>query len=129
LFHSSYFIKHFPNGFQCVFYALRKSRNIPRDPCTRDVEQPQAPRVQKSLTCTHLNILRNILMITTLENSLTSIFRCMYSSHCSGWLLLLIDLSPYEWNFDLDKPGQKFHHSLKEHHKISNIPTFRCEML
>jgi hypothetical protein len=26
-------------------------------------------------------------------------------------------------------PGQKFHHSLKEHHKISNIPKFRCEML
>ena len=22
---------------------------------------------------------------------------------------------------------QKFHHSLKEHHKISNIPEFRCE--
>jgi hypothetical protein len=32
-----------------------------------------------------------------------------------------IDLSPFEWNFDLDKSGQKFHHSLKEHHKISNI--------
>ena len=40
-----------------------------------------------------------------------------------------IDLSPFEWNFDLDKSGQKFHHSLKEHHKISNIPKFRCEML
>jgi hypothetical protein len=40
-----------------------------------------------------------------------------------------IDLSPYEWNLDLDKPGQQFHHSLKEHHKISNIPKFRCEML
>jgi hypothetical protein len=39
-----------------------------------------------------------------------------------------IDLSPYEWNFDLDKPGQKFH-SLKERHKISNTPKFRCEML
>jgi hypothetical protein len=40
-----------------------------------------------------------------------------------------VDLSPYEWNFDLDKPGQKFHLSLKEHHKISNIPKFRYEML
>jgi hypothetical protein len=39
------------------------------------------------------------------------------------------DLSPNEWNFDLDMPGQNFHHSLKEHHKISNIPKFRCEML
>jgi hypothetical protein len=37
--------------------------------------------------------------------------------------------SPFEWNFDLDKTGQKFHHSLKEHHKISNIPKFRCKML
>jgi hypothetical protein len=35
----------------------------------------------------------------------------------------------FEWNFDRDKSGQKFHHSLKEHHKISNIPKFRCEML
>jgi hypothetical protein len=43
--------------------------------------------------------------------------------------LVWIDLSPFEWNFDLDKSGQKFHHSLKEHHKISNIPKFRCEML
>jgi hypothetical protein len=32
-------------------------------------------------------------------------------------------------NFDLGKSRQKFHHSLKEHHKISNIPKFRCEML
>jgi hypothetical protein len=40
-----------------------------------------------------------------------------------------IDLSPYEWNFVLDMPGQKFHHSSKEHHKISNIPKFRCEIL
>jgi hypothetical protein len=32
-------------------------------------------------------------------------------------------------NFDLNKSRQNFHHSLKEHHKISNIPKFRCEML
>jgi hypothetical protein len=42
---------------------------------------------------------------------------------------LQMDLSPYNWNFDLDKSRQKFQHSLKEHHKISNIPKFRCEML
>jgi hypothetical protein len=35
----------------------------------------------------------------------------------------------YRLNFDLDKCRQNFHHSLKEHHKISNIPKFRCEML
>jgi hypothetical protein len=40
-----------------------------------------------------------------------------------------IDLSAFKWNFDLNKSGQKFHHSLKEHYKISNIPKFRCEML
>jgi hypothetical protein len=40
-----------------------------------------------------------------------------------------MDLFPNEQNFDLDKSIQKFYHSLKEHHKISNIPKFRCEML
>jgi hypothetical protein len=35
----------------------------------------------------------------------------------------------YRLNFDLNKSRQKFHRSLKEHHKISNIPKFRCEML
>jgi hypothetical protein len=34
-----------------------------------------------------------------------------------------IDLSPYA-----NRPFP-FHHSLKEHHKISNIPKFRSEML
>jgi hypothetical protein len=36
---------------------------------------------------------------------------------------------PNEQNFDLNKSRQTFHHSLKEHHKISNIPKFLCEML
>jgi hypothetical protein len=40
-----------------------------------------------------------------------------------------MDLFPNEQHFDLDKSGQTFHHSLKEHHKISTIPKFRCEML
>jgi hypothetical protein len=39
------------------------------------------------------------------------------------------DHSPINPNFELNKSRQKFHHSLKEHHKISNIPMFRCEML
>jgi hypothetical protein len=38
-------------------------------------------------------------------------------------------LLPNDQNFDLNKSKQKFRHSLKEHHKISNIPKFRCEML
>ena len=37
-----------------------------------------------------------------------------------------MDLLPNEQNFDLDKSRQKFHHGLKEHRKISNIPKFRC---
>jgi hypothetical protein len=40
-----------------------------------------------------------------------------------------MDLFPNEQNFDLDNSRQKFHHWLKEHHKISNIPKFCCEML
>jgi hypothetical protein len=40
-----------------------------------------------------------------------------------------MDLFPNEQNFDLDKSRQNFYHSLKEHHKISNIQKFRCEML
>ena len=36
---------------------------------------------------------------------------------------------PHEQNFDLDKSRQTFYHSLKEHHKVSNILKFRCEML
>ena len=41
----------------------------------------------------------------------------------------LMDHLHYRLNFDFNKSRQKFHHSLKEHHKISNIPKFRCEML
>ena len=44
-------------------------------------------------------------------------------------LTLLIDHLRNRLKFDLNKSRQKFHHSLKEHHKISNIPKFRCEML
>jgi hypothetical protein len=39
-----------------------------------------------------------------------------------------MDLLPNKQNFDLDKCRQKFHHSLKEHHKISNILKFRCKI-
>ena len=33
----------------------------------------------------------------------------------------LMDRLHYRLNFDLNKSRQKFHHSLKEHHKISNM--------
>ena len=42
---------------------------------------------------------------------------------------LYMDHLHYRLIFDLNKSRQKVHHSLKEHHKISNIPKFRCEML
>jgi hypothetical protein len=38
-----------------------------------------------------------------------------------SWPQSGMDLFPNEQNFDLDKSRQKFHHSLKEHHKISNM--------
>jgi hypothetical protein len=41
----------------------------------------------------------------------------------------IMDHSPINQNFEFNKSRQKFHHSLKEHHKISNIPKFRCEKL
>ena len=41
----------------------------------------------------------------------------------------LLYLISNEQHFDLDKSRQKIHHGLKEHHKISNIPKFRCKML
>ena len=41
----------------------------------------------------------------------------------------LMHHSPINQNFELNKSRQKFHHSLKEHHKISNIPKLRCKML
>ena len=71
---------------------------------------------------------RESIMFNTRNKSGISAHPCIilyiYSS-----LTRLIDLSPYNQNFDLGKSRQIFHHSLKEHHKISNIPKFRCEML
>ena len=46
-----------------------------------------------------------------------------------AWFTLAIDHLRNRQNFDINKSRQKFHYSLKEHHKISNIPKFRCEML
>jgi hypothetical protein len=40
-----------------------------------------------------------------------------------------MDQSPINQNFELNKSRQKFHHSLKEHHKISSIPKFRFKMM
>ena len=50
-----------------------------------------------------------------------------YAKQCK--VRVRMDLFPNEQNFDLDKSKQTFHHSLKEHHKISNMSKFRCEML
>ena len=40
-------------------------------------------------------------------------------------LTTVMDHSPINQNFELNKSN----HSLKEQHKISNIPKFRCKML
>jgi hypothetical protein len=45
--------------------------------------------------------------------SVAQLVRARQLSLCSS-----VDLFPNEQNFDLDKSRQKFHHSLKEHHKI-----------
>ena len=53
-------------------------------------------------------------------------------SQNSSLLHVCIKIEMIKWikfTFDLNKSRQKFHHSLKEHHKISDIPKFRCEML
>ena len=48
----------------------------------------------------------------------------LFASICPNYHVFVMDLLPNEQNFDLDKSRQKFHHSLKEHHKISSIPKF-----
>ena len=72
------------------------------------------------------------LVYTNIPNQArkSHVFNILYKQ-CKFYVftLILLDLFPNEQNFDLDKSRQKFHHSLKEHHKISNIPKFRCEML
>jgi hypothetical protein len=55
------------------------------------------------------------------------LYHILCFSHC--WTSLWMDLLPNNQSFDLNRSRQKFHHSLKEHHKISNIQKFRCEML
>jgi hypothetical protein len=63
------------------------------------------------------------------QQDMSPMWRPTWYKPTSRHTLKTIDLSPYNKNFDLDKSRQKFHHSLKEHHKISNIPKFCCEML
>jgi hypothetical protein len=65
------------------------------------------------------------VVVTTFRNGYdyTAIFQSR------GKILETMDHSPINQNFELNKSRQKFHHSLKGHHKISNIPKFRCKML
>jgi hypothetical protein len=58
-----------------------------------------------------------------------NIDRLIALANCNRREQIAIDHLRNRLNFDLNKSRQKFHHSLKEHHKISNIPKFRCEML
>ena len=40
-----------------------------------------------------------------------------------------MDLSPIRQNFEKNRNGQKYHHSLKEHPTFTKIVKFGCEML
>ena len=40
-----------------------------------------------------------------------------------------MDLSPFRKNFEKNRNGQKYHHSLKEHSTFTKIANFGCEML
>jgi hypothetical protein len=65
--------------------------------------------------------------------ALSSAARAILAHFQISLVVLIINCTPSRvityTNLDLNKSRQKFHHSLKEHHKISNIPKFRCEML
>ena len=41
----------------------------------------------------------------------------------------LMDLSPFRQNFEKNRNGQKYHHSLKEHPTFTKIAKFGGEML
>jgi hypothetical protein len=66
--------------------------------------------------------IRNFLIIGTTYTDTATPSKIYTGRH-------LMDHSPINQNFELNKSRQKFHHSLKEHLKISNIPKFRCKML
>jgi hypothetical protein len=83
----------------------------------------------KILLISVINIKTQKYTHTSPHSSPEVFFDLLHSTAQSSRLQSLIDLSPYNQNFNLGKSRQIFHHSLKEHHKISNIPKFRCEML
>jgi hypothetical protein len=68
----------------------------------------------------HLEVLR-VKRLTPQTNDISSVGQSL--------VFVPMDHSPINQNFELNKSRQKFHHSLKEHHKISNIPKFRFKML
>ena len=45
------------------------------------------------------------------------------------YLIVVMDLSPIRQNFEKNRNGQKYHHSLKEHPTFTKIVKFGCEML
>ena len=59
----------------------------------------------------------------------TNHLESFHTGFCASRSIELMDHSPINQNFELNKSRQKFHNSLKEHHKISNVPKFRCKML
>jgi hypothetical protein len=75
-------------------------------------------------TCKIDQLIQTRLSFNDIVSASMPVWEQPISVHCH-----LIDHLRNRLNFDLNKSRQKFHHSLKEHHKISNIPKFRCEML
>jgi hypothetical protein len=89
------------------------------------ISQPrQCNRVNTSWMKTMIAISRSVIYTNTQAEIYTLIGGLRPTD-----VSLIMDHLHYRLHFDLNKSGQKFHHSLKEHHKISNIPKFRCEML
>ena len=59
-----------------------------------------------------------------IQVSMTSLTRYITSLYCA-----IMDLSPIRQNFEKNRNGQKYHHSLKEHPTFTKIVKFGCEML
>ena len=80
-------------------------------------------KYQKSRNIANAEMQKGLIQSRSLHERFRSLlFKDRFQSN-------LMDHLHYRLNFDLNKSRQKFHHSLKERHKISNIPKFRCEML
>jgi hypothetical protein len=85
---------------------------------------PQSPSILEYSSCLWSPYtIKHRALIENIQRRATKFILNYLPSEVS-YLDRLVHLSPFAWNFDLDKSGQKFHHSLKEHHKISIFRSF-----